>query len=126
MSTKLDTNLKLNQHINKDEILDNFLIDDMFMKCKKYKNSIFETYDKYNYDTVYAIGDIHCDYEALIKILKHIDCIIKDDNPKSSKEGDPKSKHHKNNQYSDNKVEYKWNPKLKNTCLIQVDNIIGG
>ena len=125
MATNLDTKLKTNQHIDKDEVLNNFLINDMFMKCKKYKNSIFETYDKYNYDTVYAIGDIHCDYEALIKILKHIDCIIKDDNIKSVKGGKSKHNHHKNIQQIDDKVEYKWNPKIKNTCIIQVGDITG-
>ena len=101
MATILDTNLNFNKHFKKDEVLNNFLINDIFSKCKKYKNSIFETYDKYNYDTVYAIGDIHGDYKALIKILKHIDCIVKE------------------------KDKYKWNPKLKNTCIVQVGDIMG-
>ena len=101
----IDTNLKFNKQIQKDDILNNYLINDIFYKCKKYKNSIFETYDKYNYDTVYAIGDIHGDYDALIKILNKINCIIKEKN---------------------NEFEYKWNPKIKNTCIVQVGDIMGG
>ena len=121
MITELDTNFIFNKSLDKNKLLSNPLINDMFSKCKKYKNSIFETYDKYNYDTVYAIGDIHGDYEALIKILKHINCIIED------KDETFKADNLETNQdrQSIEHYEYHWNPELKNTCIIQVGDIMG-
>lgn len=86
----------------KDKILQHNLIKDTYKKCNKYTNSIFNNYDKIEYDTVYAIGDIHGDYETLIQILEFINCIKKIDN------------------------KFHWNPKCKNTCLIQTGDIIDG
>ena len=104
--------IQFNNSFDHNLILNHNLIKDTYKKCNKYANSIFNTYDKTEYDTVYAIGDIHGDYNALIKILKHIDCIVKDE------EFIPflQSKDQKNNQ--DNQpiikhFEYKWNPKIK-------------
>ncbi len=71
---------KLTNLIDDNNLLSNYLINNMFSKSITYKNSIFESYVNYNYDTVYAIGDIHCDYKALLKILKHINCIKKVEN----------------------------------------------
>ena len=57
MLTELNTDFVFNKSIDKKELLKNPLINDLFNTSQKYKNSIFETYDKYIYDTVYAIGD---------------------------------------------------------------------
>ena len=87
-------------------ILNHDLIKNTYKKCSKYTNSIFNTYDKKEYDTVYAIGDIHGDYESLIIILEFIKCI------EYKKEG--------------NKNKIHWNSNCKNTCLIQTGDILDG
>lgn len=87
-------------------ILQHDFIKDTYKKCSKYTNSIFNNYDKTEYDTVYAIGDVHGDYESLVIILEYIECII----------------YKKEN----NKNKIHWNPKCKNTCLIQTGDILDG
>lgn len=78
------------------------LITDIYKKCNIYKNSIFKTYGKFNFENVYAIGDIHGDYNALKQILLYINCIIIENG------------------------FIKWNPLIKNTCIIQVGDILDG
>ena len=91
------------KQFNYKKFLNDFpLITDIYKKCNKYSTSIFNSYEKLNFDTVYAIGDIHGDYNALKQILLHIKCII-----------------------IDNGI-IKWNPLAINTCIIQVGDILDG
>ena len=87
-------------------ILQHDFIKDTYKKCSKYTNSIFNTYDKTEYDIVYAIGDVHGDYESLIIILEYIKCI----------------EYRKEN----NKNKIHWNSNCKNICLIQTGDIMDG
>jgi len=93
----------IDKQFNYKKFLNNFpLITDIYKKCNKYKSSMFNSYGKINFDTVYAIGDIHGDYNALKQILLQIKCII-----------------------IENGI-IKWNPLATNTCIIQVGDILDG
>ena len=102
----MNNNLNYTNILLKDKIIQHNLIKNIYKKCNKYTNSIFNNYDKTEYDTVYAIGDIHGDYETLLQILEYIKCII----------------YKKEN----NKNKIHWNPKCINTCLIQTGDILDG
>ena len=102
----MNNNLNYTNILLKDKILQHNLIKNIYKKCNKYSNSIFNNYDKTEYDIIYAIGDIHGDYETLLQLLEFIKCII------YKKEG--------------NKNKIHWNPKCKNTCLIQTGDILDG
>lgn len=93
----------IDKQFNYKNFLNNFpLITDIYKKCNKYKSSMFNSYEKIKFDTVYAIGDIHGDYNALKQILLHIKCIIIDNGL------------------------IKWNPLAANTCIIQIGDILDG
>ncbi len=95
-------NLVYKNPIDKSKIMNDDYIINIFKKCNKYKNNIFDSNNRYTYDYVYAIGDIHGDMDILMKILINIDCIV----------------------YSNNNIS--WNPKAKNICIVQVGDIIDG
>ena len=95
-------NLTYKSPIDRTKIINDDYIINIFKKCNKYKNNIFDSDNRYTFDYVYAIGDIHGDMDVLMKILINIDCII----------------------YSNNNIS--WNPKSKNICLVQVGDIIDG
>lgn len=95
-------NLVYKSPIDKTNIINDDYISNIFRKCNKYKNNIFDSESIYKYDYVYAIGDLHGDMDVLIRILLNIDCII----------------------YSNNNIL--WNPKAKNICIVQVGDIIDG
>ena len=88
--------------INYRQVLSNPSIKDLYQKCQKYKNNVFNTSQAYNYKTVYSIGDVHGDFKALIQILYAINSIV----------------------YKNNTIH--WNPQLKDTCIIQVGDIMDG
>ena len=93
----------IEKQFNYKKLLDRFpLITDIYKKCKRFTSSLFNSYGKINYDNVYAIGDIHGDYNALKQILLFIKCII-----------------------NDNGI-IKWNPLAINICIVQVGDILDG
>ena len=74
---------------------------DLNKYCDKTEDkTIYRT--KEIYDNVYVIGDIHGDYNALISILTNINCIIVVER------------------------EIRWNPEMKNICIIQTGDIMDG
>ena len=84
------------------DIIDKDIIEDIQNNIKIFKNvKKFRLY-KQQYDNVYIIGDIHGDFKLLEHILMEIDVIIK------------------------TKYGYKWNPEIKNTCIIQIGDFIHG
>ena len=84
------------------ELIDKDIIEDIENNIKIFKNiKKFRLY-KQQYENVYIIGDIHGDFKLLEHILTEIDVIIKTKN------------------------KYKWNPDIKNTCIIQIGDFIHG
>lgn len=86
----------------KSSILDIDILDDMKNHIKMFNNvKKIKLYNK-QYDDVYIIGDIHGDFELLEHILIEINAIVK------------------------SRFGYRWNPKIKNTCIIQIGDFIHG
>ena len=97
-------NTKDNEYKVYSDIIDKDIIEDIQNNIKIFKNvKRFRLY-KQQYDNVYIIGDIHGDYKLLEHILMEIDVIVRD-----KKTGG-----------------YKWNPEIKNTCIIQIGDFIHG
>ena len=84
------------------DILDKDIIEDIQNNIKIFKNvKRFQLYKK-EFENVYIIGDIHGDFKLLEHILMEINVIVK------------------------SRFGYKWNPKTKNTCVIQIGDFIHG
>lgn len=82
-------------------------IDDEILNALTEMNKLYTLSHKrfihnYDYDNVYAIGDIHSDYNVLLEILLKQQFIIKTEK------------------------YYDWNPDLKNTCIIQIGDFLHG
>ena len=82
--------------------IDDDVLDELSELNKLYQYSYKRFTHKTQYDKIYTIGDIHADYTVLVDILVKQDIIIK------------------------NNDEYDWNPRLKNTCIIQIGDFIHG
>lgn len=91
---------KNNHYVAYSYKIDDFVLDNISKLNHDFPNSYkrFIKYD-YQFDNVYAIGDIHADYNILIEILKKNKIITN---------------------------ELNWNPLLKNTGVIQIGDFLHG